>query len=141
MYVVLCRIVKSLSHIIHMYAYNCFFLYISYHQSPTHTYVGFSINVNRRLREHNRPSNTTLSSRNHAPWRMILSIHGFDNRMEALNFEYELNLPKTCSFNVRCKRMYAIIHSHPSRWGQLKIRIDKDCTNNERDVLIGHSNQ
>lgn len=69
-------------------------VYLLANQDETQTYVGATIDLDRRLRQHNSELSggakytTSKSSTNKSYWRRILSLDGFQNKIEALQFEW-----------------------------------------------------
>ena len=55
------------------------------------TYVGMTNNFTRRLRQHNGElvGGARYTSRpNTQPWRPVATVHGFENKIDALRFEW-----------------------------------------------------
>ncbi len=51
---------------------------------PDQTYVGFTVNLEKRLKKHNQHS--PLHTKKYAPWKLVTCI-GFDTKKKALDFE------------------------------------------------------
>lgn len=57
--------------------------------SKNKTYVGYTNNPERRIRQHNGIiKGGAKKTRHGAPWRMVLKIIGFKNKIEALQIEW-----------------------------------------------------
>lgn len=80
--------------------------------SSRRTYIGYTIDPSRRLRQHNGEivggAKRTQKGR---PWEMVCYISGFPNKRTALQYEWSNNHPKTKRWNVngRLKTMTEIL--------------------------------
>jgi len=62
---------------------------------PQPVYVGFSPDVNERLRAHNGlKSGGAAATRNGRPWERVLYVSGFPSKHAALCFEYAWHYPQ-----------------------------------------------
>ena len=83
---------------------------------PRRTYVGYTVNPSKRLRQHNGEikGGAKKTSRDR-PWRMICYISGFPDSRTALQFEWNNNHPKMMGLTVRngvkgkIKTMYEVL--------------------------------
>jgi predicted GIY-YIG superfamily endonuclease len=63
--------------------------------NPRRTYVGYTVDPKRRLRQHNGEiKGGAKKTRKGRPWRMICYIGGFPDERTALQFEYANHHPK-----------------------------------------------
>ena len=75
-----------------------FYVYLLESRKTKSTYVGFTTNPHRRLRQHNREvKGGAGETRDDRPWFMILKVTGFKTNKEALKFEWMFQHPGTCA--------------------------------------------
>jgi structure-specific endonuclease subunit SLX1 len=97
-----------------------FFVYILESSVKKATYVGATVHLDRRLRQHNGElaggaAATTSRSKNNETWTRICHIRGFPDWQSALQFEWRLKqLSRLREFRhfkpSRLKRMHALNH-------------------------------
>nr|QBK89758.1 MAG: GIY-YIG catalytic domain protein [Pithovirus LCPAC101] len=67
------------------------------------TYIGYTVNPTRRLRQHNREiKGGALKTSKFYPWEIICYITGFQDSRTALQFEWCNNHPKKMGLTKRC---------------------------------------
>jgi structure-specific endonuclease subunit SLX1 len=69
--------------------YCCYLLTSLNPSCKGHTYIGFTTNPSRRLKQHNGllPNGAKRTLRNR-PWEMVVFVHGFSTKVAALQFEW-----------------------------------------------------
>ena len=75
--------------------YCCYLLHSQHPRYKNSTYIGFTNNPPRRIRQHNGEiCNGARKTRSRRPWQMILFVYGFPTKHSALQFEWQWQNPK-----------------------------------------------
>eukprot|EP01112_Ceratiomyxa_fruticulosa_P018120 TRINITY_DN5752_c0_g1_i1.p1 TRINITY_DN5752_c0_g1~~TRINITY_DN5752_c0_g1_i1.p1 ORF type:complete len:491 (-),score=106.23 TRINITY_DN5752_c0_g1_i1:305-1777(-) len=85
-----------------------------------HTYIGFTNHPKRRIRQHNGLlKNGARRTQHKRPWEMVLLVHGFTSKKQALHFEAVWQKPQGCL------QMREVLKRLPFKWSYslgVKIR-------------------
>lgn len=74
--------------------YACYLLTSLCPRFKGHTYIGFTVNPRRRIRQHNGEICSGASrTKKKRPWEMVLCIYGFPTNVAALQFEWAWQHP------------------------------------------------
>jgi len=68
--------------------------YMLYSEGTKRTYVGYTVNLQRRIRQHNGEIvGGAKRTRRGRPWTPVLTVSGFPDQVEALRFEWRCHHP------------------------------------------------
>eukprot|EP00890_Picochlorum_soloecismus_P002999 jgi/Picsp_1/36/NSC_00036-R1_protein len=119
--------------------FGCYLLRSLHPTGKGRTYIGFTVNPERRLRQHNGElTNGAWRTKRWRPWEMVMLVYGFVNQTTALQFEWTWQHPdqsldvKDAVKKLGRKSMYgvkgkvlmlmSILNSSPWKYFPLKIR-------------------
>lgn len=91
--------------------FGCYLLLSESSDAPKgKSYIGFTVDPVRRLRQHNGELSRGGAKRTkaHRPWRMVCIVHGFRTQVQGLQFEWAWQHPLLCR-TVRSQVMAANI--------------------------------
>ncbi|CAF0888627.1 unnamed protein product [Adineta steineri] len=117
--------------------FGCYLLNSLNPKCKGRTYIGFTVNLNRRIKQHNKGKDFGGAKRTSGkgPWEMVLIVHGFPNEISALRFEWawqnpeqsvrlkHLNLPKTKRFSLKFKLQILAEMLSIGPWTRLPLTI------------------
>ncbi|XP_010469867.1 PREDICTED: uncharacterized protein LOC104749854 [Camelina sativa] len=90
--------------------------------SPRHkgqTYIGFTVNPKRRIRQHNGEiTSGAWRTKRKRPWEMVLCIYGFPTNVSALQFEWAWQHPRE---SVAVREAAAAFKSFSGIAGKIKL--------------------
>jgi predicted GIY-YIG superfamily endonuclease len=90
------------------------------------TYVGYTIDLSRRIRQHNGElSGGARATRGNRPYRVLFCVEGFANHREAMSFERCLkNTSRHKRGNPVGRRVYGLrdLALHP-RWTSRRLKV------------------
>ncbi|WCJ34978.1 Structure-specific endonuclease subunit SLX1 [Euphorbia peplus] len=74
--------------------YACYLLTSLCPRFKGHTYIGFTVNPKRRIRQHNGEiTSGACRTKKRRPWEMVFCIYGFPTNVSALQFEWAWQHP------------------------------------------------
>lgn len=117
--------------------YYCYLLKSFKSPNSTSTYIGFTVNNKRRLRQHNGETSAGAKrTEKGRPWKHVVIVSGFPNKNVALQFEWQWQHPSesritrnslTVNPNKRGVKtkldvLYCLLQT--KLWGQLNLRLN-----------------
>ncbi|KAK9497294.1 hypothetical protein O3M35_004639 [Rhynocoris fuscipes] len=114
-------------------------------------YIGFTVNPERRIKQHNRGKNFggAWKTSGKGPWDMLMVVHGFPNEIAALRFEWCWQHPnksrvlrdlpkrryaKETEFDYRLRILNEMCSIGP--WWRLPLRINILSTENSFKIRV-----
>lgn len=86
-----------------------YFVYLLTSLTTRRTYVGYTVNLARRLRQHNGEiKGGAKYTRYGRPWKMVCYVAGFPDNITALQYEWRVHHPPKCLRPKRRKGCYGV---------------------------------
>lgn len=97
---------------------GCYLLRSLHPQHPRSTYVGFTVNPLRRIRQHNGEiQGGAYKTKGRRPWTFVALVHGFATQSEALQFEWAWQHPtKSKAIREAAARLGVSTRGRKSGW-------------------------
>jgi len=84
--------------------YSC---YLLKSEISNKTYFGYTVNITRRLRQHNGEiTGGAKKTKIGRPWKLMLYITGFPDSKRALQFEWKVNHPRFKKYKYENRIIY-----------------------------------
>ncbi|KAH9498416.1 Structure-specific endonuclease subunit SLX1 [Bulinus truncatus] len=131
--------------------YGVYLLYCLNPKYKGRTYVGYTVNPNRRIKQHNTGTHAGGAHRTsgRGPWEMVLIIHGFPNDVCGLRFEWAWQNPhksrrlrgvsgkssKESAFQYRWRVVCNMLRTPP--WNGLSLTIRWLKQEYQQDFAVG----
>eukprot|EP00879_Flechtneria_rotunda_P010085 GHRR01010543.1.p1 GENE.GHRR01010543.1~~GHRR01010543.1.p1 ORF type:complete len:866 (+),score=343.31 GHRR01010543.1:585-3182(+) len=93
--------------------YGCYLLHSLDPTARIRSYIGFTVNPSRRLRQHNGEiSSGAWRTKRGRPWEMVLVVYGFPTKVQALQFEWAWQHPAKSKLARNVLQQLKTSHRH-----------------------------
>ena len=89
--------------------FHCYLLRSCDPKHPYKTYIGFTVNPYNRIRQHNgilKAGGARRTKRSGRPWEFVAIVHGFPDKITALQFEWAFQVSSLRVLFIFCSNVY-----------------------------------
>lgn len=105
--------------------YGCYLLQSL--KQERQTYIGFTVDPRRRIRQHNGELKMgARKTRKWRPWKMVMCVWGFPNRVAALQFEFAWQHPAICRHLRGAAELQGFCHKTKRGWQRFIFGVKKN---------------
>eukprot|EP00884_Botryococcus_braunii_P015293 jgi/Botrbrau1/2447/Bobra.0226s0006.1 len=113
--------------------FGCYLLISRNEKSKGRTYIGFTVNPRRRIRQHNGEiCSGAWKTKRMRPWEMVLVVYGFPTQVQALQFEWAWQHPEKSLIVRQVRLVMEMLNLEPWSMFPLKLQLLSSAFNSLR---------